>query len=320
MEDNMSIDYWRSLCNNYIPLFNKISKDNYPNIPRIFIPNEKIELLVGWYRDNYNLINDIIPIFNEYYITIDLKNIIHILKPSILNASQFQTIDDFKLALNIANAFEDFCSCIHIHIVHKTNKVKLTSYSNKNQIIGVFQCHDDNKTPDDFYDTKYICSLFKNIFNDAVTSNKVEYHINMSTYTNIDNIFNKLINALNTLEIVLFSSVNHYIYNYAKTININKDQLIKNLDDTCKRIISKDKKDYKFLTKPLYDIGKLDLVIKNNRKSFVHTPPDHAFIVKGHWRHYKNGKKVFINSYIKCEDRGNLVNNIIVKPRKREVI
>ena len=43
-----------------------------------------------------------------------------------------------------------------------------------------------------------------------------------------------------------------------------------------------------------------------------HAKPQHEFSVKGHYRHYKSGKRVWINQHTRCKGRGDAIGNTYV--------
>lgn len=45
----------------------------------------------------------------------------------------------------------------------------------------------------------------------------------------------------------------------------------------------------------------------NNDAKGHHRPPAFEFMVKGHWRTYKNGRRVWIKPHIRCEGRGQQI-------------
>jgi hypothetical protein len=70
------------------------------------------------------------------------------------------------------------------------------------------------------------------------------------------------------------------------------------------------------ITTPIYDLGKVPTrkvnVLVRRREGWTYS---HAFPVRGHYRHYKSGKTIFVNSYIKGEGEfiGKTYN---IKPEK----
>lgn len=74
----------------------------------------------------------------------------------------------------------------------------------------------------------------------------------------------------------------------------------------------------KIITTSFYDLAnapqsKVQTMIKK-RAGFEYS---HQFDVKGHFRHYKDGKVIFIESYTKAKDKPKLQKNIILNPEER---
>ena len=71
----------------------------------------------------------------------------------------------------------------------------------------------------------------------------------------------------------------------------------------------------KKITTPIYDLGKTKVVslemLKKRKQGWTYS---HAFYVRGHFRHYKSGKVVFIKSFTKCKDLAEKDTEIIVSP------
>lgn len=72
----------------------------------------------------------------------------------------------------------------------------------------------------------------------------------------------------------------------------------------------------KKITIPIYDLGKARIVpletLKKRKRGWTYS---HAFNVRGHFRHYKSGKVVFIKSFTKCKDLETKDNEIIIMPK-----
>ena len=73
----------------------------------------------------------------------------------------------------------------------------------------------------------------------------------------------------------------------------------------------------KKITTPIFDLGKAKIVslemLKKRKQGWTYS---HAFNVRGHFRHYKSGKVVFIKSFIKCKDLASKDREIIVSPKE----
>lgn len=284
------------------------------DIPKFFIPSEKISLLFDWFKDNQDNITDIFPIYNDYCLVIEAKDILKINKPTLLNLNAFNTPQDLQDAIKLVNYIEDSFSYMQLHIKHKNDKTLFELYDVRGKLIGVNEIN-ENKTSDNFYYNKDILDVIHRT--DYSVFNKLMIEISLIGYFDINENVKNLINSLFYICNMLFISSNYYINQYTKNNNISITQVREKLQIECKTSPSQDIKKYKVLTKPFYDIGKLNISNTKRSSNIEHSSPNHAFRVQGHWRHYRNGKTVFIESYIKCKDKGNLINDVILKPRKR---
>jgi hypothetical protein len=77
--------------------------------------------------------------------------------------------------------------------------------------------------------------------------------------------------------------------------------------------------DSKTINTPIYDMRKIRVVrvdtLKARKKGWTYS---HAFQVHGHFRHYKNGKTVFINSFIKGQNKEFKSQQILLNPSKNK--
>ena len=72
----------------------------------------------------------------------------------------------------------------------------------------------------------------------------------------------------------------------------------------------------KTINTPIYDLNKIRVVkvehLQTRKKGWTYS---HSFQVHGHYRHYRNGKVVFIQSYIKGKDKEFKAQQIILDPK-----
>lgn len=75
----------------------------------------------------------------------------------------------------------------------------------------------------------------------------------------------------------------------------------------------------KKITTPIYDLGQTKIVslemLKKRKRGWTYS---HAFNVRGHYRHYKSGKVIFVKSYVKCKNLETKETEIIVSPRETD--
>ena len=75
--------------------------------------------------------------------------------------------------------------------------------------------------------------------------------------------------------------------------------------------------DTKTINTPIYDMRKIRVVkvesLQTRKKGWTYS---HAFQVHGHYRHYKNGKTIFINPFIKGKNKDFKAQQIVLKPKE----
>ena len=75
--------------------------------------------------------------------------------------------------------------------------------------------------------------------------------------------------------------------------------------------------DTKTINTPIYDMNKIRVVsidrLQTRKKGWTYS---HSFQVHGHYRHYRNGKTIFIQPYIKGKDKEFKSQQIILNPIK----
>lgn len=75
--------------------------------------------------------------------------------------------------------------------------------------------------------------------------------------------------------------------------------------------------DTKYITAPVYDMRKIRTVkvekLVTRKKGWTYS---HSFQVHGHYRHYKDGKTIFIESYVKGKGKPFKAQEIILEPEK----
>lgn len=126
-------------------------------------------------------------------------------------------------------------------------------------------------------------------------------------------------NTMIVVYVGLFVSAMWYMTLYRNRYKYEK-QLSK--DDARETILHRKKPERvsstKIITTSFYDLSeapqsKVQTMIKK-RAGFEYS---HQFDVKGHFRHYKDGKVIFIESYTKAKDKPKLQKNIILNPEER---
>ena len=89
-----------------------------------------------------------------------------------------------------------------------------------------------------------------------------------------------------------------YVYEKKEVINVKRNRVI---------------------STPIYDMSKIRRVkvegLIKRRKGWTYS---HSFQVHGHYRHYKDGKVVFIKPYIKGKGKTEVVQKITLNPKEEK--
>ena len=97
-----------------------------------------------------------------------------------------------------------------------------------------------------------------------------------------------------------------YIYEKKIPTVINRSKGIVQVSDT------------KTINTPIYDMQKIKVVkvetLSTRKKGWTYS---HSFEVHGHYRHYKDGKVIFINPYIKGKDKEFKAQQFILTPEEK---
>lgn len=127
---------------------------------------------------------------------------------------------------------------------------------------------------------------------------------------------NERLNKVNYFVVCILITALWYIATSRSTKYIyNKTYVSKPSKKGDKRVINV--KPIKTISTPIYDIGKVKYItldkLITRRKGWTYS---HAFQVHGHYRHYKNGKTIFINSYIKGKGKELQAQKTILEPEE----
>ena len=260
-------------------------------LPQIHIEQKQIELFIKWWNEDIRFQKTIPHSFEEGYIVIDYDNVTDITKYNEfikLTAKMFKTT-----YRNIENQLIDFLNNMnHLTIYFsfvKDNSLHLCVFGKDSKIIS-------------------------DINFDFGENSDVEEPITIESLrdTNITNSDDILYNY-NRLNIVTLITSLWYIDTTKNTTNYVYEQKRPVITNRKKHIVKVS--DTKVLSTPIYDITKIktkkvDGLIKH-RKGWTYS---HAFQVHGHYRHYRNGKIIFVNSYIKGKNKEFKSQIIELKP------
>lgn len=261
-------------------------------LPTIKLPGNKLQMFIDWWNEDIRFEKSIPHSFNEGYLVISgLNNNI-----SLSSKETKETISIIAKSMKttyryVENKFIEFLDNIsNVTIYFKfldTNKLYLESYDILNTLIS--------KMTIEFGDSKQYedeLLLFKN----------------MNNFDDFLNVINKSLLALlaTSLWYISTASTNtKYIYEKS-TPQIYKDK------NTVKVKVNK------IIKNTIYDFNKIRYIkvdtLKTRKRGWTYS---HSFQVHGHYRHYKSGKVIFVQSFIKGKDKDFKAQTITLKPKEK---
>lgn len=265
-------------------------------LPQIHIEQKQIDLFIEWWNKDIRFQQTIPHSFEEGYLKCDLNLNIDINKfKDIIK----QSAKEYKTTYRVMeNTFKDFISMIEHTTIHfkfiNNNEVYLNTYDKNNNIISriEFEYGEDKKD----FEEEFTYDKMYNIMNKSNNSDDLMFGFNL-LYT--------IIFVTSIWYIATTRNTTKYVYEQKTPIITSRKKNIVRVSDT------------KVISTPIYDISKIKTkkvegLIKH-RKGWTYS---HAFQVHGHYRHYKDGKVIFVNSYIKGKDKEFKPQTIELKPKE----
>ena len=295
------------IITHYFKVFNILTKNKTQYIKedyeltQILLPFNKIDTIIDWYNDTIRFENDIPKTFNEGYIILENKfinkdydkyrKLIRLIAE--WSKSSFYTVKDLFID-GFLNA--TFKTGIHFKFL-PGNKVHLDIYDcDTSELLHILNFeYGVSGVEAELKDTDSE-ELFKAI-DDPTKMN--------SLYDNILSKFYSAIFVTIMWYIATNTSKTKYIYTQTKP---KYNHEVKNVIDP---------KDVKTITTTIYDLSKVKTVnidTLNRRKAgWTYS---HSFEVHGHYRHYKNGKVIFINPFVKGKEKPIKSQKIVLNPKE----
>lgn len=265
-------------------------------LPQIHIEQKQIDLFIEWWNKDIRFQQTIPHSFEEGYLKCDLNLNIDINKfRDIIK----QSAKEYKTTYRVMeNTFKDFISMIEHTTIHfkfiNNNEVYLNTYDKNNNIISriEFEYGEDKKD----FEEEFTYDKMYDIMNKSNNSDDLMFGFNL-LYT--------IIFVTSIWYIATTRNTTKYVYEQKTPIITSRKKNIVRVSDT------------KVISTPIYDISKIKTkkvegLIKH-RKGWTYS---HAFQVHGHYRHYKDGKVIFVNSYIKGKDKEFKPQTIELKPKE----
>ena len=262
-------------------------------LPQIILPNEKLQMFADWWNSDIRFEKTVPHSFEEGYLfienkqTLALENFKDLIKLLEKNYhTTYRSIEDqLKIFLEAMSEF-----IIYFKFTTDEN-VYAEVYGHDNMMISsiTFKIGDTDKPEKEIklYDDEALrkCTSIDDI-------------LNIFNWQNLS----FLITCLWYIATTTRST--KYIYEKKSPVITKRHKKIVTVSDT------------KTIDTPIYDMRKIKIVkvdkLQSRKKGWTYS---HSFQVHGHYRHYKNGKTIFINSFIKGKNKEFKSQQIILSPK-----
>lgn len=271
---------------------NKLDK----NLNQIILPTSKIDMFIDWWNETIRF---------EKTIPITFKSGYLIIENEFLNKTYNR--DDLR---EIAKLFK---SSVFELDEHYRKFIK-----NKYITIIYFVFTSENKLHVEIYDDNY--EMFSTINIEFGNGDKMlnEYEVEIGdTPKNLLELQPTLLSRINCFNLNILITVLWYIATSGKRTKYVYDNIQPRTIHHKKHIV--EVSDTKTLTSSIYDLNKIKKVdvnkLNKRKEGWTYS---HSFEVHGHYRHYKNGKVIFINPFIKGKNKPLKNQKIILNPKEGE--
>ena len=260
-------------------------------LPQIILPQSKIGMFIDWYNNDLRLLGTLPEAYNEGYLIIENDIIqIDISKQSeYIKSLAKQLNGTYRQVENRLKYFIEDLEKVTMYFKYVDNNIQIWLYGKDNTIVSKmsFQVQEgENSLVADRY---------------------------IDEFTNWDD----LLNEFNFYCVILLTSSLWYIATTTKTTKYyyeeNRPRYTYSANEKSIKSVSK----HKTINTPIYDFNKIKRVkvesLIKKRKGWTYS---HSFQVHGHYRHYSNGKTIFINSYIKGKNKELQSQIITLNPKE----
>ena len=272
-----------------------------PQLPNIVISQDKINLFIDWYNKDIRFLKEVPHTFEQGYLILNSKlfNEDTSVYNTFIKTLARQYSKTYREMENLLKQYIENVNKVTIYFkFDKDNMLYLSIYGKNNKIIS--------KTEAEIGD-----SIEPNP--EIMLTNLTSEDVNKLRDEN--QFVNDVQNQFNYYCLSICISSLWYLATTTKTTKYNYKEHTKHSVSENKRIVYV--KENKTVSTPIFNIDNIRIKnvdrLINKRQGYTYS---HSFQVHGHYRHYKDGKVVFVNSYIKGKDKPFKHQNIILDPKE----
>ena len=296
----------------------KINIDD--KLPKIVMPKEKTKMFLDWYKNDLCNEDKFPVVFNEGYFSVDISEFIKIKTVSILelDSKSFEVQNEL-----ISELRKDYNNILlHFKVLNESSfSLDVFSEQTRTRLgeikkITISEINSLRKTENlriEIAKTMGVDIDIKDVDEDLILDLPKLRNLYKGTNTDILKDFSMKVASL--CQYLLISS-----FWYLASIKDTKEETLVKRTDSIKEIKTKkhnNRVNVRKLTTPIYDFGNIKNTNVNKlvaRKKGWKISCE--FQVRGHYRHYKSGKVVFIKSFEK--GKGLEAKNTVIKLMPKE--
>lgn len=281
------------------------------HLPQILLPAKTRAMFINWWNTDIRKEQTLPKVFESGYLILNYnylerqQEILDTNKDCIkMTARYFNTT--YRQAENMIKDLINCFSKITIYFKFLSDNAMATEfYGNDNKLIFIMDFAVGKSGPEPKMVTDDILNLILNA--DLIYSEFSGNMLNDENNTPLKPVINVLLSQLVTaIWYIATTKSTKYIYENKTPVVVGRKKNIVKVSDT------------KTINTPIYDLNKIRVVkveqLQTRKKGWTYS---HSFQVHGHYRHYKNGKTIFIEPFIKGKNKEFKAQQIILDPKNQ---
>lgn len=287
---------------------NMVVKEKLPklnidkHLPQIILPAKTRAMFLNWWNTDIRFEQSIPKIFNSGYMILNynyMEREQEILDNSKNNIKMIAR--HYKSTYRQAeNMIKDLIYCFSKFTIYfkfiSDNAISTEIYNNKNDLMFTMDFAVGKSEPE----PEILSDDILHLVLDADNLH-MQYDMEQPLEPVVKTLLSQLVTAM---WYIATTKSTKYIYENKTPVITGRKKNIVQVSNT------------KTINTPIYDLNKIRVVkvehLQTRKKGWTYS---HSFQVHGHYRHYRNGKVVFIQSYIKGKDKEFKAQQIILDPK-----
>lgn len=279
------------------------------HLPQIVIPPKTRTMFINWWNSDIRFEKSIPRVFEKGYIILEYNYVERQEELLKSNSSEIKHIAKFYHCTyrEAETMFKNLLACfskltLYFHFISE-NTMKVEMYDSTDSIVYSmeFAVGESEPEPELLSDDILFAYAMKQMTDSNENNNKFNLNNDKFMYDSMQCLLCIVVTAF---WYIATTKSTKYIYENKTPVVTGRKKGVVTVSDT------------KTINTPIYDLNKIRIVkvehLQSRKKGWTYS---HSFQVHGHYRHYKNGKTIFIEPFIKGKDKEFKPQTIIVEPK-----